>query len=355
MTNDMKNNHEQENTVLRKEAAELLKCSVNNIGYLIKTGKLDEIKLGPRNSRVTLESIERHQAHSTKEDSAACSPDRSDFPEIVSPELPGVSESEVEEEKCIPANEEPTVAMPPVERPPVEPPTVAEPNLSHITQVTRIETSSVEDDWSLQVRVEIDEELVDSYAQKMGAGESFPPLDLFSNESGDRFWVGDGWHRLLAARKNNYKRFPATIHTGGKVAALRWALGANVYHGKERTHEDRLHALTLALHHFPDLSKKELASLCGLEKKFVLRHKKACELAASELIQGKNGKFIKAPKAVKPLKKPRDPKRWLRNANTVIRNLGEEDLSQLTQQIQERSEALDSASPSPELAVPSHS
>jgi hypothetical protein len=89
----------------------------------------------------------------------------------------------------------------------------------------------------------------------------FPPVDLFRD--GDRFFVGDGLHRILAAQKNGEATVAAVVHDGGRLGAIRWSMGANKSHGLNRTYFDDENAVVVGLKEFPKLSDQEIAELCG--------------------------------------------------------------------------------------------
>ena len=78
--------------------------------------------------------------------------------------------------------------------------------------------------------------LIDDYAEVMKKRVKFPPVVLFSSE--DKYFVGDGYHRIEAAIKIGRKVIQAIIHPGGYAAALKYAAGANDEHGLRRTQAD---------------------------------------------------------------------------------------------------------------------
>ena len=57
-----------------------------------------------------------------------------------------------------------------------------------------IALSKIRIDGDTQVRVELNQFVIDTYAEDMKQGDTFPPIVLFSERSS--FWLGDGWHRV---------------------------------------------------------------------------------------------------------------------------------------------------------------
>ena len=115
-------------------------------------------------------------------------------------------------------------------------------------------------DYSKQVRVAIDYDVVREYAEKMAAGKVLPPIDLFrAPVESAGFLIGDGWHRILAAKENKADLIAARIHDGDPNEALKFALGANQEHGIRRTNADKRNAVELALQVFGNMSDRQIA------------------------------------------------------------------------------------------------
>jgi hypothetical protein len=126
---------------------------------------------------------------------------------------------------------------------------------------------SIKFDSATQIRAEIDSGTVEDYAEHMKAGDVFPAADVFDADG--EYYIGDGWHRLLAAQKNGDVTFPCLVHPGGRHAAIKFALSANAKHGLKRTNADKRKAVTVALAEFPNLSDRQLAELCGVSNHMV--------------------------------------------------------------------------------------
>lgn len=130
--------------------------------------------------------------------------------------------------------------------------------------IRSIALAAINFDATTQARHGTDEATVAEYALAMAAGREFPAVTLFQDGPTRRFWIGDGWHRLLAAQRNGVVGFPATVETGGRAGAIRHALGANAAHGLPRSHADKRHAVGLALREYPNLSDREIAKICAV-------------------------------------------------------------------------------------------
>jgi len=64
---------------------------------------------------------------------------------------------------------------------------------------TLVDLKVIELDVSIQCRAALDGDVVAEYAEAMEAGAEFPPVQLFGTDA--RCWIGDGWHRVAAAKQ----------------------------------------------------------------------------------------------------------------------------------------------------------
>ncbi len=130
-----------------------------------------------------------------------------------------------------------------------------------------IPIESVQLDTSIQCRAGSDSAVVGEYAERMEQGDVFPPIEVYGNES--RCWIGDGWHRVLAALQRGEETIMARVTAGGRIDALRHALSANSRHGQRRTNADKRRAVEIALREFPKLSDRAVAEMCGVGHEMV--------------------------------------------------------------------------------------
>lgn len=131
----------------------------------------------------------------------------------------------------------------------------------------RLSLAAIELDTSIQCRASVDTTVVGEYAERMVAGDTFPPIEVFGTKS--KCWIGDGWHRSLAALQCGQQSIAANLHQGGRADALKHALGANAVHGHRRTNADKRRCVEIALREFPRLSSRAVAKLCGVSHELV--------------------------------------------------------------------------------------
>jgi uncharacterized ParB-like nuclease family protein len=159
--------------------------------------------------------------------------------------------------------------------------------------VKHIHLTAIRFDSTTQVRAEINDATVTDYAERMEAGDIFPPAELFE-ESG-AYYIGDGWHRLLAAQKNGDVTIQANVQPGGRVAAVKCALGANATHGLKRTNADKRRSVEVALAEFGNLSDREIAKVCAVGAPLVGSMRPNCNPLTVETRLGADGKTRKMP------------------------------------------------------------
>ncbi len=117
-------------------------------------------------------------------------------------------------------------------------------------QRTKIESSKLQLavirlDGGTQSRAGIDHPTVDEYAVAWRDGIKFPPIVTFYD--GTDYWVGDGYHRCLSAKKAGLTEIEADIRQGTRRDAVLYSVGANASHGLRRTNEDKRRAVKTLL------------------------------------------------------------------------------------------------------------
>lgn len=168
-----------------------------------------------------------------------------------------------------------------------------------------VNLTAINFDSATQIRAEIDDPTVNAYAEAMAAGEKFPPATLFKD--GERYIIGDGWHRLLAAQKNGDVTFPCTIGGAGRREAIRFALSANAKHGLPRSNADKRKSVEIALREFPKLSDRTLAEMCAVSHTTVQRIREDQVAQSATSRNGKDGKTYSVPSTTKREKPPVPP------------------------------------------------
>jgi hypothetical protein len=147
----------------------------------------------------------------------------------------------------------------------------------------------------LQTRAGTDPAKVAEYAEIYKAGGPMPPIVVFS-DGGDEFYLGDGNHRVLAARKADLSEIEGLIKKGDRRAALWYATAANAQHGLPRTNEDKRKAVGLILmdDEWRQLSDAQIAEHAQVSDRLIAKVRK--ELGAEvKATKGKDGKVRQKP------------------------------------------------------------
>lgn len=167
-----------------------------------------------------------------------------------------------------------------------------------------LQLSNIRTDAGTQVRCVITTDIVDEYAERMQEGDKFPPVDVFFDKQLGEFYLADGFHRVAACLKNDFKDVLATVHDGDALAALEFALAANRANGLRRTNADKHHAVVMALQKFSDRSDRKIASLIGVSHPFVANVRSQLETVTSSTERkGADNKV----RTVKPKKAKKQP------------------------------------------------
>ncbi|MGJ8639825.1 MAG: ParB N-terminal domain-containing protein [Opitutaceae bacterium] len=143
-----------------------------------------------------------------------------------------------------------------------------------------------------QARLATNDEAISSYADAMLEGAQFPPVVTYYD--GTKYWLADGFHRFLAAQRNDYEEISAEVHEGSRTDALRYALGANSTNGIYRSNDDKRNAAEIALEEWPNMSNAVIASLCKVSADLVrrcrLEMEKDSRIESQSQVTGKDGK-----------------------------------------------------------------
>lgn len=154
------------------------------------------------------------------------------------------------------------------------------------------------------IRSATDEQVVAEYADRMTAGDKFPPIVLF--REGDKYHVSDGFHRIAAADKIGAKDIEAEVRDGSLKEALWHALGANRKHGHRLTASDVARAIEIALREFPSKSQTMIAEQIGCNQSTVSRVREqlmqAHKLTPPDRTTGKDGKSRPSSRKRRPRK-----------------------------------------------------
>ena len=113
------------------------------------------------------------------------------------------------------------------------------------TLATTITLSEIRRDGGTQMRENISDVTVITYAEHMLDGAEFPAITVFYD--GAEYWLADGFHRCAAYEKAGYTEVPADIRSGTQKDAVRFALKANATNGRPRTEGDMRRAYHVAV------------------------------------------------------------------------------------------------------------
>ena len=137
-------------------------------------------------------------------------------------------------------------------------------------------------DEKAQTRTKVNAAVVQQYAAAMAeqvaeGGSRFPPVVLFTD--GTDFWLGDGFHRVLAARKAGLSEISAEVRPGTQRDALLFGIGANSTHGLPRNTADKRRAVQLLLAdpEWSQWSDREIARRCQVHPHTVKRIRSASD------------------------------------------------------------------------------
>jgi hypothetical protein len=136
--------------------------------------------------------------------------------------------------------------------------------------VEQISLSAITPDATTQARIETDAATVASYTHDMTEGAEFPPVTLFRDADGT-IRVGDGAHRVEAARLAGLETIAAEVRDGGARDALKFSIQSNARHGKQFSNADKRRVVDLMLEdeELSQLSDREIARTCGVSNRMV--------------------------------------------------------------------------------------
>ena len=113
----------------------------------------------------------------------------------------------------------------------------------HERQETMTKIKIADLDLSLQTRAGTDAETINNYAEAMADGAQFPDVTVFTD--GTKYWLADGFHRVMAAKVNGKTAISADIRNGTADDAVVFGGTANNKQGKRPTRADVQHFLEM--------------------------------------------------------------------------------------------------------------
>lgn len=142
-----------------------------------------------------------------------------------------------------------------------------------------INICDIELDGGTQPRTEIDQNLVDEYAECL---DKLPPVTVFFD--GVKYWLADGFHRFHAHNRANLSEINCIVINGTQRDAILHSVGVNADHGKRRTNEDKRKAVLTLLNdeEWGKWSSSKIADLCKVSHTFVDNIRNSLATVASD-------------------------------------------------------------------------
>ena len=148
-------------------------------------------------------------------------------------------------------------------------------------------------DGGAQMRVEMRADTVNEYAHDMLNDVVFPPVVVFYDDK--NYWLGDGFHRVGAARKIGNETIVAEIREGSAREAVLHGVGSNASHGLRRSQADKRRAVERLLKDPEWLrwSDRKIAEIAKVDHKTVgsIRRELAGELPTPNMSTKGHGEF----------------------------------------------------------------
>ncbi len=139
--------------------------------------------------------------------------------------------------------------------------------------MTQIALSDIQDGGA-QMRVEMKPDVVRDYADAMADGVIFPPVVVYHD--GTCYWLGDGFHRVEAARKLDRETIEAEVRDGDARQAILHGIGSNASHGLRRTQADKRRAVERLLRdeEWSKWSNRQIAKVAKVDHKTVEKYRR---------------------------------------------------------------------------------
>lgn len=146
----------------------------------------------------------------------------------------------------------------------------------------KINLLTIRIDGGTQARVQLNQDVVKEYAEKMRDGEQFPPITVFHD--GSEYWLADGFHRYFATKTNGTTSVEADVKTGTLDDAILFAFSANGRRGLSMSAEDnRIIIMTMLKHtEWSKWALTEIAKHVGVSKMTVSRVKASMDTPEEE-------------------------------------------------------------------------
>jgi hypothetical protein len=128
--------------------------------------------------------------------------------------------------------------------------------------------SKITEDPEIQPREKINPATVEHYAERMQAGDIFPPLAVFKVDG--KYLLASGYTRLAALRQiGGSKMIEVSVHEGTRQDAILFAAKSNAKHGQPLSNADKRRAVMMVLKECPEQSSNWIANHCKVSHTFV--------------------------------------------------------------------------------------
>jgi hypothetical protein len=198
---------------------------------------------------------------------------------------------------------------------------------------------------SYQAREEIDQDMVEIFAENMLHGDKFPPVLVYV-VNGEKL-IADGFHRYFAHKKNNKTSIEVDERTADMDTYILKCTSANNKHGKRPTHKDKVRSLERILK-IDEVSTlwldKDIARHIDVSRSFVYKYRENKPDAV--VVERKGKQFTRKTKNEKkpnndidaPLDDPNEPKL------TIVLEKNKEVIDYLSKEVSTLSDKLAVAS-----------
>jgi len=158
---------------------------------------------------------------------------------------------------------------------------------------TSIAINLIRIDGGTQARVQLDEVVINEYAEIMLVDDKFPPIVVFK-DSESIYWLADGFHRYFAQKKIGRSSIICEVKIGELREAILHSLSANTSHGLRRTNEDKRKAVLTLLDdaEWQNFSTNELAKYAGVTQQYISKMKNELGIKSDSII-GADGRAYK--------------------------------------------------------------
>jgi len=137
-------------------------------------------------------------------------------------------------------------------------------------------------DGGTQARLQLNQDVVAEYAEKMREGEVFPPVTVFFD--GSEYWLADGFHRYFATKSNAKTSIDCDVENGTQQEAKKYSWKANTRRGLRLNHDDYRNIILAMLQDIEakEWSNRKIAEWVGVTHTTVNKIKNSLETDSSE-------------------------------------------------------------------------